>query len=135
MCREARPNCGAPRVTMHNQSRQQLARQILLAQRAHEMRFQPTPSEAALWSAISRKQLGVAFRRQVLIGDRYIADFLALSVKLVVEVDGGCHSRQSVADARRERYLTRLGYRVLRLDAELVLSRLREALLIVQQHL
>ena len=30
---------------MRNQSRQQLKRQILLAQRAHEMRHQLTPSE------------------------------------------------------------------------------------------
>ncbi len=41
-------------------------------------------------------------------------------MKLVVEVDGGYHSQRVVADARRNRVLERLGYRVLRLDAELV---------------
>jgi len=112
---------------MRNQSRQQLKRQVLLTQRAHEMRHQPTPSEAALWAVISRSQLGVAFRRQVLIGNRYIVDFLAPSIKLVVEIDGGYHAQRGVADARRERHLTRLGYRVLRLDADLVLTRLAEA--------
>ncbi len=112
---------------MRNQSRQQLNRQILLTQRAHEMRHQLTPSEAALWARISRNQLGVAFRRQVLIGNRYIVDFLAPSIKLAVEVDGLYHARRAVADARRERCITRLGYRVLRLDADLVLARLAEA--------
>ncbi len=112
---------------MLNQSRQQLNRQILLTQRAHEMRRQLTPSEAALWSQLSRNQLGVAFRRQVLIGNRYIVDFLAPSIKLVVEVDGPYHARRAVADARRERVLRRLGYRVLRLDADLVITRLTEA--------
>ena len=112
---------------MRNQSHQQLNRQILLTQRAHEMRRQLTPSEAALWTAISRNQLGVTFRRQVLVGNRYIVDFLALSIKLVVEVDGAYHARRGVADARRERVLRRLGYRVLRLDADLVLTRLVEA--------
>jgi very-short-patch-repair endonuclease len=109
---------------MQKQSRQQLKRHILLTQRAHEMRLQLTPSEAALWVAISGKQLGVAFRRQVLIGNRYIADFLAPSAKLVVEVDGGYHRQRVTADARRTRVLERLGFLVLRLDAEVVLRQL-----------
>ena len=112
---------------MRNRSRQQLKRQILLTQRAHEMRHQLIRSEAALWSQISRCQLGVAFRRQVLVGNRYIVDFLSPNILLVVEVDGPYHARRAVADARRERHLQRLGFRVLRLDADLVLSRLAEA--------
>jgi len=94
------------------------------------MRRQPTRSEAALWTAISRNQLGVTFHRQVLVGNRYIVDFLAPSVMLVVEP---YHARRGVADARRERYLARLGYRVLRLDADLVLARLAEAVQLVQE--
>ena len=108
--------------------RQQLKRQALLKERAHEMRHQPTPSEAALWSALKGNQLGVAFRRQVLIGNCYIVDFLAPSLKLVVEVDGGYHARRAIADARRERFLRRLGYRVMRVEAELVLSRIARVL-------
>ena len=45
----------------------------------------------------------------------------------MVEVDGPYHARRGVAEARRERYLARLGYRVLRLDVDLVLTRLAEA--------
>jgi very-short-patch-repair endonuclease len=45
----------------------------------------------------------------------------------VVEIDGPCHSRRVVADARRDRVLQRLGYRVLRLPAELVRCELGEA--------
>ena len=63
----------------------------------------------------------------MLIGNRYIVDFLAPSIKLAVEVDGPYHARRGVADARRERCLARLGYRALRLDADLVLTRLAEA--------
>jgi very-short-patch-repair endonuclease len=37
-----------------------------------------------------------------------------------VEVDGAYHSQRVVADARRTRVLERLGYRVLRLEAEVV---------------
>jgi very-short-patch-repair endonuclease len=50
----------------------------------------------------------------------YIADFAALAAKLVVEVDGAYHSRCQSADARRDRNLRRLGYRVLRIEAGLV---------------
>jgi len=92
----------------------------ILVERAHGMRHSPSAPEAALWRLISGKKLGVAFRRQVPLGGRYIADYLARSVRLVVEVDGPCHSGRRRADARRDRVLRRLGYRVLRLEARLV---------------
>ena len=59
--------------------------------------------------------------------NRFVVDYLAPSVRLVVEVDGKYHSRRVLADARRDRVLQRLGYRVLRLDAELVRYNLVEA--------
>jgi len=114
---------------------QQVKRQALLEERAHAMRHQPTESEAALWAALKSNQLGLIFRRQVLIGNWYIVDFLAPNLKLVVEVDGGYHARRVTADARRERYLSRLGYRVLRLDAQLVLTRLAEVVEYLQDEL
>lgn len=85
------------------------------------MRSALTPSEQALWALLRDKQLGVWFRRQVPIG-RFIADFAAVGVRLVVEVDGGYHANRRAADARRDRALARLGYRVLRLEAALVLE-------------
>jgi very-short-patch-repair endonuclease len=81
------------------------------------MRHQPTPSEAKLWEALRGGQLGVQFKRQVRIGG-FIVDFLAPAVKLVVEVDGCSHRGRAAADARRDRKLARLGYRVVRLPAD-----------------
>ncbi len=92
------------------------------------MRFSPTSSEAALWRAISGRKLGVQFRRQVVVG-RFIADFAAPSARLIVEVDGGSHRGRARLDARRDRVLARFGWRVLRLDAELVVRDVAEALL------
>jgi Protein of unknown function (DUF559) len=80
------------------------------------MRVAPTPSEQRLWALLRAGQLGVWFRRQVPLG-RFIADFAAVSARVVVEVDGGYHARRRAADARRDRALARLGYRVLRLEA------------------
>jgi very-short-patch-repair endonuclease len=103
------------------------AHQALVVQRAIAMRASLTPSERALWALLRGKQLGVWFRRQVPLG-RFVADFVAPSARLVVEVDGGYHARRRAADARRDRALARLGYRVLRLAAALVLARPLEAL-------
>ena len=101
---------------------------------AHQMRQAPTDSEARLWRALRASQLGVAFRRQVpLLG--FIADFYAPSLRLIVEVDGGYHSRRRAADASRDRKLTRLGYRVVRLEAELVLGDLSAAVELVREAL
>ncbi len=57
----------------------------------------------------------------------FIVDFLAPAVKLVVEVDGGSHHGRDAADVRRDRKLARLGYRVLRANAEAVLETLAVA--------
>ena len=69
---------------------------------------------------------------QVVIANRFIVDFLAPSVKLVVEVRRAYHARRRGADARRDRKLARLGYRVLRLDAGLVVRNLRATLALVK---
>lgn len=102
-------------------------RQSLLTERARSMRLQMTVSEAALWRAIRGRQLGVAFRRQVVIGGSFIADFAAPEVRVVVEVDGAYHGARVAADERRDRKLGRLGWRVVRLDAEVVLHDLPAA--------
>ena len=107
----------------------------VLESRAREMRFCPSAPEAHLWRALSGRRLGVSFRRQVPIGSRYIADFVAPAARLVVEVDGSHHARRRCADARRDRELRRLGYRVLRLEAQLVLRELPVALARIREAL
>ncbi len=111
---------------MVKQSRHQLKFQSLLAGRAQFMRHNPTDTERALWFHLSGEKLGVTFKRRVVV-DRFVVDYLAPSVRLIVEVDGLYHSRRVLADARRDRVLQRLGYRVLRLPAELVRCNLVEA--------
>jgi very-short-patch-repair endonuclease len=111
------------------------ARSSLLAQRAAQMRSQLNPAEAALWAGLNGGQLGVVFRRQVVVLDRYIADFLAPAVRVIVEVDGGYHARQVRADARRDEKLRRAGYCVVRVPAGLVLSAPQEAVALVRRAL
>jgi very-short-patch-repair endonuclease len=102
-------------------------RQLVLEQRANQMRHAPTSSEARLFEAVRGGRLGVAFRRQVPLAGRFIADLYVPELRFVVEVDGLSHSPRARADARRDRALARLGCRVLRLDAELVMNDLPAA--------
>lgn len=88
----------------------------VLAGRARYMRRFPTPSEALLWRELRGGRLGVRFVRQVVIG-RFIVDFLAPELRLVVEVDGGYHAQRRRADERRDAKLRGWGYRVVRVEA------------------
>jgi very-short-patch-repair endonuclease len=56
---------------------------------------------------------GSHFRRQVRFGN-CIADFVSHGAKLVIEVDGGQHDEQALADAERSKFIEAQGYHVLR---------------------
>ncbi|RYZ03204.1 MAG: DUF559 domain-containing protein [Myxococcales bacterium] len=86
-----------------------------LEQYAARNRAQLTESEGKMWEALRGGRVGIRFRRQVVLLDRYIVDFYAPSLRLVVEVDGGYHRMRKIADARRDRELRRAGYTVVRL--------------------
>jgi len=103
-----------------------------LEQQAREHRSCLTESEARLWSALKARQLGVQFRAEVPLAGRFIVDFFASAVGLVVEVDGGYHQRRKRADVSRDRKLRGLGYRVVRIEAELVLRDLPAAVALIR---
>ena len=85
-------------------------------ERARALRKRMSEGERKLWQALRERQMdGVRFRRQHPIG-KYIADFVCLEKRLVVEVDGGQHTEdaQAAHDAERDRWLRAEGYCVLR---------------------
>jgi very-short-patch-repair endonuclease len=112
-----------------------ISRSWLIGQFAHRNRAQLTDSEARLWAALSGGKLGVRFRRQVPLAGIFIVDFFAPSVRLIVEVDGGYHAQRRRADERRDAKLQRLNYRVLRLDASLLMRDLPAALSLIRDAL
>lgn len=87
------------------------------------LKKQPTEAEKVLWEAVRDKQLGAKFRRQHIIG-RFIADFVSIAHKLIVEVDGGIHLQQTEADENRTEYLNEKGYKVIRFTNEEVIGNL-----------
>ncbi len=122
---EARTLGQASRGTMRN-------RKLEIETFAKINRSNPTPSEAALWRLLKNRQTGTWFKRQVPLGGMFVADFVAPAKRLVVEVDGASHRGRSRADQRRDRKLRKLGYRVLRLSADLVLQSPEETVRLIR---
>lgn len=81
--------------------------------KAGQLRKEPTPAEAKLWSRIRNDQLGVTFRRQHAIGN-YIPDFCSPKAKLIIELDGSQHLEQEEYDEERTKNMNSLGYKVIR---------------------
>jgi very-short-patch-repair endonuclease len=92
-----------------------------------------TPAEQVLLAALQGRQVaGLRFRCQHAIG-LFVADFFCPAAKLIVEIDGPIHDHQVEQDAARTDYLNALGYRVLRLRNEEVLTNLPAALVCIEQ--
>lgn len=84
-----------------------------MLRRMRALRSNPTDAERRLWRLINRDQLGVRFRRQHRIGN-YIVDFVSFDWRLIVELDGSQHAEQADYDGRRDAWLARQGFKVLR---------------------
>ncbi len=82
---------------------------------ARTLRKNMTRAERRLWKYLRNNGLGVRFRRQVPFGP-YIVDFMAITEKIVVELDGSQHYTPDgkKRDADRDAHLRRNGLRVLR---------------------
>ncbi len=81
--------------------------------RAKSMRLNPTEAEKHLWSVLRAKRLSCfKFKRQVVI-DSYIVDFVNFDHRLIVEADGSQHA-ESDYDRRRDAYLKKQGFKILR---------------------
>ena len=83
--------------------------------RKHYEQPPPSPIEISFWEAA--KPLIPELQREVWVSDKYRADFLIPSQKVIVELYGYEYhkTKQKITrDAERERYLQRLGYEVVR---------------------
>lgn len=99
----------------------------LLIEKAKENRNNPTGAERVLWESLKSKNIGYKFRQQHLIDD-FIVDFVCLSKRLVVEVDGGIHDTQVEKDEERTRIIENKGFKVIRFRNEEVIGDLEEVL-------
>jgi 5-methyltetrahydrofolate--homocysteine methyltransferase len=113
----------------------------LLKEFVKKSRSNPTDAENALWQMLRGKKLeGYKFRRQHIIGS-YIADFICLRAKLIIEVDGLIHQlpENKANDEERTKWLKQKGFEVIRFtneevigDTENVLTKILKELAIIQ---
>ena len=108
----------------------------LLKQFVKENRRHETQAETVLWRFLREDQLGVHFRRQHIIGP-FITDFVCLSRRLILEVDGGYHQLpdQQVNDEERTIWLESQGFKVIRFTNEEVIGDLETTIRIIKENI
>lgn len=89
--------------------------------------FQKPKTEAAgkLWERLREGHAGHKFRHQVSVGP-YLADFMTLPLKLIVEIDNAHNANRR--NEAREKVLKTLGYEVVHLQETDVLDNIEGAL-------
>jgi len=99
-------------------------------------RSNPTVAENVLWELLRDKKLGYKFRRQHIIGN-YIADFVCIKYKLIVEVDGAIHQlpENKIIDEERTKELKQLGFEVIRFTNNEVLFKSEKVLTSISKKL
>jgi very-short-patch-repair endonuclease len=102
---------------------------------SRQLRKESTEAERMLWAKLKGYQLvGLKFRRQEPIGT-YIVDFVCFEKKIVIEVDGGQHGKESIRqkDAERTSWLEGEGFRILRFWNNDVLTNMEGILEIIKR--
>ena len=77
----------------------------------------PTEAESLLWKHLKSCKTGYKIRRQHVI-DKYVVDFVCLSHKLIIEIDGPIHLQQIEEDRLRTYDLNDKGFNVIRYTNE-----------------
>jgi isoleucyl-tRNA synthetase/very-short-patch-repair endonuclease len=105
-----------------------------LKEAEREKRQNPTPAEKIMWEKLRAKKTGYKIRRQHAIG-HFIADFVCISAKLVIEIDGGYHQHQQEYDTFREEELKYMGFDTIRFTNEEVLKDAEKVVMLVQNRI
>jgi imidazole glycerol-phosphate synthase subunit HisF len=101
----------------------------LIFENAKRLRGIQTDAEMVLWGCLKQHFSSLRFRRQHPISI-YIADFYCHKLKLVIEVDGLIHEQPAVkeTDFDRQKYLERLGLKVLRFTNNEVMTNIEKVI-------
>ncbi|MDP8246502.1 MAG: endonuclease domain-containing protein [Candidatus Tritonobacter lacicola] len=99
---------------------------------ARKLRKNSTDAERLLWSRLRAKQIeGLKFRQQQPIGN-YIVDFVCFKKRIIVEADGGQHSKER--DAERDHWLGEQGFTTLRFWDNDILTNIHGVLEVIRSH-
>ncbi len=86
-----------------------------------DLKDHQTEAERVIWGYLRNKKTGHKIRRQHIIDD-FITDFVCLSKKVIIEIDGKIHEFQKEKDKQRTIRLNNLGYEVIRFTNDEVLN-------------
>jgi very-short-patch-repair endonuclease len=90
-----------------------------LRKKARKLRNNATKSEIRLWSKVlsSKQLMGYTFRRQRPVL-HYIADFMCVPLKLIIELDGISHlsDKKYELDLKRQNELEKIGFTMVRFN-------------------
>lgn len=86
-----------------------------------------TESEGIIWQEVRNSKLGHKIRRQHAIGT-FIADFVCLDRRTVIEIDGESHLNNKEYDEARTGFLNEAGFQVIRFTNDEVKSDLAKVL-------
>jgi len=103
--------------------------------RAKQLRQAMTRAETLLWRYLKANRIdGLGFRRQVPFRN-YIADFVCMSAKIIVELDGESHDfeERQKADQSRDVFFASEGFQVLRFTNEQLMSNLEGVVEVIRQ--
>ena len=103
--------------------------------RAKQLRQTMTPAETLLWRYLKANRIdGLGFRRQTPIRN-YIVDFVCMSAKLIIELDGESHDfdERQKADQNRDAFFVSEGFQVLRFTNGQVMSNLEGVVEVIRQ--
>ncbi len=105
-----------------NPMQETIRKKRTLHHRAISLRHEKYYAEVAMWNILKNRQFfNYKFRRQHIIGS-YIVDFVCLSRKFIIELDGESHEHRKEYDDRRTWYLQKQGYRVYRISNQRFLN-------------
>jgi len=99
-----------------------------------DLRKNMTEAERLLWERLRGNRTGYHIRSQHAI-DSFIADFVCLKKKTVIEVDGKYHDYQQEYDQNRTKVLEENGFSVIRFTNENIFNNLDEVVKRIQLYL
>jgi leucyl-tRNA synthetase len=102
---------------------------------AKQLRANPTEAEEILWLNLNTQGLASEFTPQHLIDD-YVVDFVSLSKKIIIEVDGGIfYTTQQKEDTENTKVLEEKGFKVIRFNSKEILNNIDSVLNIIKHEL
>jgi very-short-patch-repair endonuclease len=119
--------------------RRRKAKRVNVYEFANQLRRNMTLAEKLLWIELQQysTKWKLKFQTQIVVGGRFIADFVCFSKRLIVEVDGSIHRLTSVRrkDKYRTKVLNKLGYRIIRFTNIQVIHSITKVIRTIEEEL